>query len=45
MSCKKFHEITPTKPKVIGANTLNFKSNLNVHPYNFGVPIPICGAR
>jgi len=42
----KFRELTPTAPKVIGANTLNFKLNFKCSPLNFlGTPDPVCGVR
>jgi len=38
---EKFRDVTPTSPKVIGANTLNFKPNFTCSPLNFlGDPRP-----
>jgi len=44
---EKFRDVTPTIPKVIGANTLNFKPNLTCSPVNFfrGTPVPVRGVR
>ena len=44
---KKFCEDTPTGPEVIGAHTLNFRSNFKFSPLKFfsGDPRPRCGVR
>ena len=32
---EKFHEVTPTSPKIVGAKTLNFKPNFKCSPLIF----------
>jgi len=43
---EKFHDVTPTSPKVIGLHTLNFKPNFTCSPLIFGgTPVPVGSVR
>ena len=46
---EKFRDVTPTSPKVIGANTLNFKPNLTCSPLNIlgrpPSPLGVCASK